>query len=331
VLSGAGGVSFVSWDGVEAVQTADIEGDEVLLQQTASSPRRERWAQASAPTGHVIVALSSELQVLSFGRGGPATVIPFPTSSSRSRPIVTFDGTRFLFAWAEPFRLMLASLVPGTGAISNPVVVANVSAELLAMASSGGVTWLVWAKDTAVKGVRIVDGAPIDAAPVMIHQDPRINPASDGGIRIEASSGRFLIAVETFVDVASSTLLVPLDSNAMRGTVIEIPGRPPQLARDVAGFATMDVPFPPSADWDAKTFSITRRALDGTPVSAQEVSGVLASLGFDGNRLLLALRQDFLDGEEGDSALSVGPLDDASGVEIVRIRGALRKEQFCHY
>jgi hypothetical protein len=76
-----------------------------------------------------------------------------------------------------------------------------------------------------------------------IHHDSRISPVGKDSVRIEGSNGRFLIAVEALFNITSSTLLVPLARDGMRGTVIEIPGCHPQLARDVAGFATMDDPL----------------------------------------------------------------------------------------
>jgi hypothetical protein len=337
MLSGSGDARLLTWDGRDGVHVAAIEGDNVHRLDLGYENNLAVEQTLSAPAGHVLMNRHPMGQpyALSFGREGDPKLSPIDVPNTAR---AVYDGTNFLLVWCEydprkeRSELMLGSLVPGADAISQPVVSGACPLLVPSMASAGGVTWLVWLQDSSVVGIRIVNGARIDTTPVVLLQDRRMIHPANSLAKIVASNGRFLVAVNGSGDRGPSLLVAPLDGNAVRGAVVELPGyNHDELIGDATGFATLrrDSPNFTSSFGSNTQLTIGRLALDGKLVREQELVGAAVSLGFDGSRLLAALREDFPDGDEGETVLSIVELDGASSVEIVRNQLELTESTSC--
>jgi hypothetical protein len=324
VISGAGGVALLSWNSL-GQHTVAVEGSQVLdrLMPQAQSALRSGTRLTSAPTGHLLLNGPAPITAVSLDHRGALAAPPFVlTRASIGTPPTAFDGTRFLTVWGEGNALMLASITPGGGEAASVAIGVN-PGRIAAMASATGVTWIVWADQGRVEGIRIVGGAAIDPTPVRLLEDPRIPRTAF--IALASSDGQFLLAVEVVLGAQQTGwLLVPFAGQQGLpdlGTGVELPGYAgAELVGEASGFALLNGLMGQIQPGTQRDLTVLRLALDGTPVSEHKFTGTDAALGFDGTRLLLALRTDTGVANGITSALSLVQIDTQARMEIATAR-----------
>jgi hypothetical protein len=317
-LSAAGDTALILWKTSAGVHSAGIaDGGEVLNRRTHSQQLSVRHV-ASAPTGHMLLGNDALIASMFDDRGAPATPPSVElTDVPALWPSAVFDGSSFLVTWTDRDVMKLASYTPGADQPSAPIAIGPGLDRKPAMASGGGITWIVWTEEGRAVGFRISGGARIDPAPVVLLQDPRI--LQDATYSLASSSDRFLLAVQGTSDL----LLVPFDGQRNLGTRVELGDtKAGKLVGDADGFAFLRR----SSQQD---FIVTRLALDGTHRSDHAFTGVEASLASDGTRLLLALRVDTVRTDDAVSVLWLVHVPSGSQVEIARTQLQTRTTSSC--
>lgn len=330
VVSAAGDTALALWSESGTLHTAGIANrGEVLNEREHHDPFLNIKHVASAPTGHLFVVGDPWLRAWTFDAAGvPATseVTISPETDIRASSAV-FDGTSFLVAWTEPDAMKLSALAPGGDTASTPITIGPGLAanQRLVMASSDGVTWIAWAEAGRVLGVRVASGGPIDPAPVVIVDDPRIpaNPACS----IASSNGRFLVAVQS---ERSDSLLVALDGQGNIGTTVEVLDTVTQtLVGEPSGFALLRRSYGLNDMWTPQNFVILRFAPDATYLFERTYSGMGAALTSDGTGLVLALVVKRKNGDMADSVLSLEAVAGGGQLEVARTRLSLETTSHC--
>jgi hypothetical protein len=316
VVSAAGDTALALWNEAGTLHTAGIVNRGEVVNER-EHPFLDIRSIASAPTGHVVLVGDLWLRAWTFdAMGVPAASQVAISNREIGTSSAVFDGTDFVIAWTEPDAMKLTSLAPGGDSASAPITIGPGLAanQRFAMASSDGVTWIAWAEKGRVLGQRVTSHGTIDAAPVVIVNDPRI-PAAPA-CSIASSNGGFLLAVQSEIN---DLLLVPLDGEGTIGTTVEmLDTRTQTLVGEPSGFALLRGGSSLSGPWTPQTFVIVRLAPDGTRVSERSYSGMGAALSSDGTGLVLALVDNRTSGDTGVSVLSLEDVAGGGQLEITR-------------
>lgn len=222
-ISAAGDTVLALWrhHGGANVYTAGIVGFNVTNRGVAAEVDTVRGI-ASAPTGHLLLVGDDSLSARVFDANGVVTTSHVEVSGGQVvAPSAVFDGTHFLIAWTEGNALKLSSLPPGGETASAPITIRDdlASGQRIVMASSGGLTWITWAQEGRVLGLRVTRDGAIDPTPLVLLQDTWDPAGRTPRLALASSNGRFLLAVE---QEAFEMVLVFFDGQGNLGTTLEI-------------------------------------------------------------------------------------------------------------